>query len=100
MKCGLESPALLLGPASASANSARSATLRAIGPFCAYTSKGFRPGLVVTSPGDGRRLVTPQKLAGVRNDPPRSEPCANQAVPLASAAAAPPEEPPALRVVS
>ena len=35
----------------------------------------------------------PQKLAGLRSEPPMSEPCASQAMPVASATAAPPEEP-------
>ncbi len=35
----------------------------------------------------------PQKLAGLRKLPPTSEPCASHAMPVASAAAAPPEEP-------
>ena len=48
-------------------------------------------------PGDGRRLVTPQKLAGVRSEPARSEPWASQAMPVATAAAAPPEDPPGVR---
>ena len=42
----------------------------------------------------------PQKLAGLRSEPPMSEPCASHAVPVASAAAAPPEEPAAERDVS
>ena len=37
--------------------------------------------------------TTPQKLAGLRSEPPRSEPCATQAMPVASATAAPPEDP-------
>ena len=45
----------------------------------------------------GRMPTTPQKLAGLRNEPPMSEPCASQAMPVASAAAAPPEEPAAER---
>ncbi len=39
----------------------------------------------------------PQKLAGMRSEPPRQEPLASQTSPAASAAAAPPEEPPAVR---
>ena len=42
----------------------------------------------------------PQKLAGLRSEPPMSEPCASQAMPVASATAAPPEEPAALFDVS
>ena len=41
----------------------------------------------------------PQKLAGLRREPPISEPCASHAVPDASAAAAPPEEPAGVRPV-
>ena len=37
--------------------------------------------------------TTPQKLAGLRRLPPRSEPWATQAMPVASATAAPPEDP-------
>jgi len=47
----------------------------------------------------GRKPTTLQKLAGLRNEPPMSEPCATQAMPVASATAAPPEEPAAERVV-
>jgi hypothetical protein len=39
----------------------------------------------------------PQKLAGIRSEPPRHEPLASQTSPAASAAAAPPDEPPAVR---
>ena len=45
----------------------------------------------------GRMPTTPQKLAGLRSEPPMSEPWASQAVPVASATAAPPEEPAADR---
>ena len=41
----------------------------------------------------------PQKLAGLRSDPPRSVPCASHAMPVAKATAAPPEEPAAERAV-
>ena len=45
----------------------------------------------------GRIPTTPQKLAGLRSEPPMSVPWASHAVPVASAAAAPPEEPAAER---
>src|ERR1043165_4216898 len=48
----------------------------------------------------GRMPTMPQKLAGLRKLPPMSEPCASHAVPVASATAAPPEEPAAERDVS
>ncbi len=41
----------------------------------------------------------PQKLAGLRSEPPMSLPCASQAMPVASATAAPPDEPAAERAV-
>jgi len=43
--------------------------------------------------------TTPQKLAGLRSEPPMSVPCATHAVPVATATAAPPEEPAAERAV-
>ena len=53
-----------------------------------------------TRPGDGRSPTTLQKLAGLRSDPPRSLPSARQISRAASAAAAPPLLPPALRLRS
>ena len=48
-----------------------------------------------------RRLVPdePQQAAGMRIEPPPSEPCASVPMPAASAAPAPPLEPPGVRVV-
>ncbi len=48
----------------------------------------------------GRMPTMPQKLAGLRSEPPMSVPWASQAMPVASATAAPPEEPAAERDVS
>jgi hypothetical protein len=59
---------------------------------------GWYPAQKAHGRGWGRRPTTPQKLAGVRSDPAMSEPWASQAQPVASAAAAPPEDPPAERV--
>ena len=50
-----------------------------------------------TRPGDGRRPTTLQNEAGLRNEPPMSLPSASGAMPHASAAAAPPLDPPADR---
>ena len=47
----------------------------------------------------GRNPTTPQKLAGVRREPPKSEPVASQAIPVAKATADPPDEPPAEHAV-
>ena len=58
------------------------------------------PGLAATRPGDGRRPTTPQKLAGLRRLPPMSDPCASQAMPVASATAEPPDDPAADFAVS
>ena len=54
------------------------------------TVKGMRPKL-------GFRPTTPQKEAGMRTDPPMSEPSAIGTQPLATATPAPPDEPPAVR---
>src|SRR5260221_2475112 len=43
---------------------------------------------------DGLKPTTLQKAAGLRNEPPASEPVATGVIPQASATAAPPEEPP------
>ena len=51
-------------------------------------------------PSVGLRPVTPQSAAGIRIDPPASVPIANGTAPDATAAAAPPEEPPAIRARS
>src|SRR6185503_11266596 len=53
-------------------------------------------GCVGTRPTDGRSPTTPQNDAGMRSDPPRSVPSASAIIPLASAAAPPPVDPPAL----
>src|SRR5262249_44529866 len=52
------------------------------------------------TPGDGRKPTTPQKAAGLRSDPPVSDPEAIGTIPQARAAAEPPEEPAAEHVVS
>ncbi len=48
----------------------------------------------------GFRPTTPQKLAGSLTDPPVSEPKAAKAIQAATAAAEPPEDPPATLSVS
>src|SRR5262245_27853060 len=76
--------------------SRRSATLRPIGP---KTEIGVQPSgrpSIGTTPGDGRKPTTPQIAAGIRNDPPVSEPVQTGSMSHASATAEPPEEPPAL----
>ncbi len=53
-----------------------------------------------TTPGPGLRPTTPQQAAGIRIDPPPSEPSASAAMPDARAAAPPPVDPPGVRPVS
>src|SRR5690348_2860760 len=49
---------------------------------------------------EGLSPKRPQHAAGMRIEPPPSEPCASGSTPAATAAAAPPEEPPGVREVS
>ena len=51
-----------------------------------------------TTPGDGLKPTTPQMDAGMRSDPPVSEPVHTGSMSHASAAAEPPDEPPAFRL--
>jgi hypothetical protein len=53
-----------------------------------------------TRPIDGRKPTTLQNAAGLRNDPPVSDPVAIGVNPKANAAAAPPEDPPQVLVRS
>ena len=57
-------------------------------------------GVWATRPMLGRMPTMPQKLAGLRSEPPMSVPWASHAMPVASATAAPPEEPEADRETS
>ena len=52
------------------------------------------------TPRDGFSPHNPQQAAGTRIDPAASVACAMATIPLATAAAAPPEEPPGVRVAS
>src|SRR5882724_9573718 len=90
---GKESGSAGCSPLMASNNSARSSTLRAIGPCTDRLRSILKAGECATRPILGRMPTTPQKLAGFRNEPPMSVPWASHAVPVASATAARPEEP-------
>ncbi len=81
------------GPASTFSNSAQSATVRASGPSWQYRSRlnGASTG---TRPCGGLNPTTPLIDAGIRIDPPMSEPLASVEVPLASDAPDPPLDPP------
>src|ERR1700726_3796161 len=94
---GSDSGSAGCSPHMASSNSARSSTLRAIGPCTPRLRSILAVGVWATRPMLGLKPTTPQKLAGLRSEPPMSEPCASHAMPVASATAAPPEEPAADR---
>jgi hypothetical protein len=71
-----------------------------MGPFTENPMNGSSVGAVGTSPTVGRRATMLLKFAGFRREPPRSLPSARGSIPVASAAPAPPLEPPALLVGS
>ena len=54
-------------------------------------------GAAEIRPRLGFRPTSPQQAAGMRIEPPPSLPCATGTIPAATAAAAPPEEPPGVR---
>jgi hypothetical protein len=57
------------------------------------------PRDVATRPGEGRIPQIELNEAGLRKLPPMSDPCASQAMPVASATPAPPDDPAAEREV-
>ncbi len=79
------------------ARSAAARRLRPCAPSGPAPTAGYhalKPGQAGTRPAAGRKPTTLQKLAGLRSDPPRSEPSAIGTMPQASATAAPPLLPP------
>ncbi len=93
--CWIDSGELGSGPAMAVRKSARSCTVRAIGPETPSVNHAAVVDFDGTRPGVGRRPTTLQNDAGLRSEPPMSEPSASDVIPAASAAAAPPLDPPA-----
>src|SRR5437868_13109410 len=88
-------------PLMASRPSAASATVRAITPLVASPAQSSpRSGPLEIRPRDGLSPTTPQHEAGMRIDPPPSPPWQSAHRPAATAAAAPPLEPPAVRLGS
>lgn len=71
--------------------------VRPIGPLVASGLNALAESALGTTPGVGRSPTTPQKEAGLRSDPPMSLPSAMGVSRAASAAAAPPLEPPTER---
>ena len=74
--------------------------MRVIGPACAASSLAPGEGKNGTRPNDGLCPTMPQKLAGMRIEPAPSVPSESGVRPAATAAPAPPLEPPAVRVRS
>src|SRR5437899_8705947 len=75
-----------------------SSTVRPIGPT---TEIGVHPSSLRTlgiTPGEGRKPTTPHLAAGMRSEPPVSEPVHTGSMSQASAAAEPPDEPPAFKL--
>ena len=95
---GYDSGSSGLAPTLAANSSAVSATSRPIGPSTEITDQPSARALSATRPGVGRSPTTPHRAAGMRSEPPVSEPVQIGSMPVASAAAEPPEEPPALSV--
>src|SRR5260370_39639653 len=82
-----------LKPVIASSISAASSAVRANGPLTWPGSQASGIGQFGVSPGVGRMPTMPQNDAGIRIEPPKSVPCAKGTIPVATAAAAPPDEP-------
>ena len=87
-------------PVIASSSSAASATVRASGPSVDSPARSGISGPPEIRPRLGLIPNSPHTLAGIRIDPPPSLPCAAGASPAATAAAAPPLDPPADRLRS
>ena len=79
----------------ASSSSAASATVRARGPAATRPPSERNPDPVGTRPRDGLSPTSPVAAAGIRMEPPPSEPGATGSRPAATATAAPPLLPPA-----
>ncbi len=88
------------GRASTSRNAAVSRTDRVRTPCVASPAPSTPYGPGLTSPRDGLSPTSPHALAGMRSEPPPSLPCATGTTRAATAAAAPPLDPPADRARS
>src|SRR5271155_5823874 len=88
------------GPAMVLSESARSATERPRHPLVLRVDHPIPTLGLGTRPMEGRKPTTLQNAAGLRSEPPVSEPVATGASPQASATAAPPEDPPQVFVRS
>ena len=77
-----------------------SRTVRLSTPLVASAAPSTPYGPGETRPREGLRPTRPQAAAGMRSEPPPSLPWATGTIPAATAAAAPPLEPPAVRLRS
>ena len=80
-------------PATVESNRQTSGTVRAIGPSTGKLDQPTRRLSLGTRPGVGRKPTMPEKAAGLRSDPPVSEPVHSGTMPVANATAEPPDEP-------
>ena len=90
-------------PAMVWRRSAASLTVRVMGPACPKKLGAGGPGMPLypeTRPRVGLMVYVPQKFDGIRREPPPSPPVATGARYAATAAAAPPLDPPGVRSVS
>ena len=77
-----------------------SATDRAIGPTATSVFQASADGSRGTAPNVGLNPTTPQNADGIRMDPPPSPPIEIGPIPAATAAPAPPDDPPGVRARS
>lgn len=77
-----------------------SATERVSGPATDRPPTPERPGIDGTRPRLGFSPTSPVAAAGIRTDPPPSDPTAAGSSPAATATAAPLDDPPGARAVS
>ena len=87
-------------PLIASSTRAASRTVRVMGPTWSSVQASGKTPYRLTRPYVGLSPTTPQIAAGMRMEPEVSEPSAAAAMPVASATADPPLEPPGVFVVS
>ena len=90
----MESGARESGPAIVLSTKARSATERPRHPEVLSVDHANAAFGFGTRPMEGRKPTTLQNAAGLRSEPPVSEPLATGTSPQANATAAPPEDPP------
>src|SRR5437899_8648561 len=90
----IESGAPVSGPTIVLSTNARSATERARHPDVLSVDHANAAFGFGTRPMEGRKPTTLQNAAGLRREPPVSEPVATGTSPQANATAAPPEDPP------